>query len=159
MLQDEPALELRIAGSPGDAQSRLERLATELGSRHRVSFLGRVSHDEKVRLLRSCAVYLQPSLHEGFGVAAAEAMASGAPVVASRAGSLPEVLGNDAIWMTSRSVEAVIEGITRARRSFNEEQRQRAADRIRRCFSYERRRAGIVRLITELVPERSVTTT
>jgi glycosyltransferase involved in cell wall biosynthesis len=62
-----------------------------------VRLLGRVS-DERLRQLYADAACLAiPSLHEGFGLPALEAMAAGTPVVASTAGSLPEVTGGAAL--------------------------------------------------------------
>ncbi|WP_120010582.1 glycosyltransferase [Teichococcus vastitatis] len=52
-----------------------------------------VDESDLIRLYGTCAVFVFPSLHEGFGLPAAEAMACGAPVIASNTSSLPEVLG------------------------------------------------------------------
>jgi glycosyltransferase involved in cell wall biosynthesis len=56
--------------------------------------LGRVGDEELVSLYRGAAAYLDPSLYEGFGYGVLEAMACGAPVVASNTTSLPEVVGD-----------------------------------------------------------------
>jgi glycosyltransferase involved in cell wall biosynthesis len=56
--------------------------------------LGRVSDDELVGLYRGAAAYLDPALYEGFGYGILEAMACGAPVVASNTTSIPEVAGD-----------------------------------------------------------------
>ncbi len=151
MLKERPELELRLAGSLGDARAGLEKMVADLGTTNRVRFVGRVDHEEKVRLMQRCEAYLQPSIFEGFGVAAAEAVACGAPVIAARGGALPEVLGDDAVWMDERSVDALVAGIRYARGSFTEERRKRAADRIRATFSYARRRDGIAEAIREAV--------
>ncbi len=63
-----------------------------------VTFLGRVHDRELARLRAGAAVALVPSRSaETFGLAAAEAMAAGVPVIASRAGALPELVGEDAL--------------------------------------------------------------
>jgi glycosyltransferase involved in cell wall biosynthesis len=67
----------------------------ELGLERRVSFTGKVSLSELVSLYSTCAVTVMASLHEGFGLPAAEAMACETPVVATTAGALPEVVGDD----------------------------------------------------------------
>ena len=60
------------------------RLRAQYGNDSRVEWLGRISDDEKVRRLQSAAAFCAPSLHgESFGVVLLEAMAAGAPVVAS----------------------------------------------------------------------------
>jgi len=56
--------------------------------------LGRVSDEELVALYRGAAAYVDPSLYEGFGYGVLEAMACGAPVVASNRTSIPEVVGD-----------------------------------------------------------------
>jgi glycosyltransferase involved in cell wall biosynthesis len=57
---------------------------------------GYVTEDELVDLYRACHAYVFPSLHEGFGLSVLEAMACGAPVIASNRTSIPEVVGLDA---------------------------------------------------------------
>jgi glycosyltransferase involved in cell wall biosynthesis len=66
--------------------------ARELGCADRVDIVGRVEIDTLVHLYRRAAVVAVPSRYEGFGLPAAEAMACGTPVVATRAGALPEVI-------------------------------------------------------------------
>jgi glycosyltransferase involved in cell wall biosynthesis len=57
-----------------------------------VEYVGRLSTDELVRMYASAQILVSPSLYEGFGLPAAEAMASGTPVIASDGGALPEVV-------------------------------------------------------------------
>lgn len=66
--------------------------ATALGIAERVTLTGRLSREDLAREYNRAAVFVSPSLYEGFGLPAAEAQACGAPVVATRAGALPEVV-------------------------------------------------------------------
>jgi glycosyltransferase involved in cell wall biosynthesis len=62
---------------------------------HRVHFTGKIGPGELARLYGQAEIAVVPSLYEGFGFPAAEAMACELPVVACAAGALPEVVGND----------------------------------------------------------------
>ncbi|MGE6527576.1 glycosyltransferase family 4 protein [Pseudomonas sp. NPDC077382] len=59
-----------------------------------VVFTGYVTDQELIALYSSCKTFIFPSLHEGFGLPALEAMSCGAPVIGSNATSVPEVIGN-----------------------------------------------------------------
>jgi len=89
-------LKLAIVGQPGRDHDRLRGLAAELGGR--VLITGAVGG----RLLESwyagARVFCFPSRSEGFGYPPLEAMQRGVPVVAARAGALPEVLGAAALY-------------------------------------------------------------
>lgn len=86
-----PGLRLKIAGRGRDSE-RVRRAVRALGMEARVDLLGAVSDEERDGLFAGAALMLMPSRFEGFGMAAAEAMAAGVPVVASGVGSLPEVV-------------------------------------------------------------------
>ncbi len=90
---------LWIAGE-GPERARLERLAAGSGgdARSRVRFLGSVSPAELETLRAGASIALVPSRSaETFGIAAAEAMAAGLPVAASRVGALPELLEDESL--------------------------------------------------------------
>ena len=68
-------------------------------STHGVKILGYVSTEHLVDLLQCADALILPSLHEGFGLPLAEAMACGVPVIASNVFSLPEVVGNAGLFV------------------------------------------------------------
>ena len=90
MLSKEmPDLRLEFAGS-GPAEDELRTQCRELGVAEKVTFLGWQQDLESV--FRRWDVFCLPSLEEGFGLAALEAMASGLPVIATSVGGLPEIV-------------------------------------------------------------------
>jgi len=89
-----PSARLVIAGDGPDA-GLFKALAAELGLGSAVSITGKVSRDEVARLCATSKLLVAPSIWpEPFGLVALEAMASGMPVVASRAGGLQEVVSD-----------------------------------------------------------------
>jgi glycosyltransferase involved in cell wall biosynthesis len=88
-----PDLKVVIAGD-GFERPELVRLAENLGLGPDVTFLGSVPNTELPPYYRGAAVSVIPSLEEGFGIPAAEAMGCEVAVVASDAGGLPEVVEN-----------------------------------------------------------------
>src|SRR5579863_2787005 len=93
-----PDARLRIIGQKGDALPALQLLVQKLGIECNVEFLGRLSEAEKIRVLQDACAYVQPTKHECFGVAIAEAMSCGIPVITSRVGAVPEVVGECGLY-------------------------------------------------------------
>ena len=98
--------EERLVVAGGDGWGGVDR-----GANDAVLWLGRVSDEELRALYASAGCLAIPSLHEGFGLPALEAMASGCPVVASDAGALPEVCGDAAVLVDPLSVRSIADGI------------------------------------------------
>jgi glycosyltransferase involved in cell wall biosynthesis len=88
-----PGARLELIGQ-GPARHELRRRAESLGVAEAVRFAGAVDEREKLAALRAADVFVAPSALEGFGLAVAEAMAVGLPVVAARAAALVETLGD-----------------------------------------------------------------
>ena len=88
-----PDLKVVLAGD-GFERPELARLASDLGIAEDVTFLGWVPNTDLPPYYRAAAVSVIPSLEEGFGIPAAEAMGCEIAVVASDAGGLPEVVEN-----------------------------------------------------------------
>jgi glycosyltransferase involved in cell wall biosynthesis len=89
-------VELRVVGQAGrDGADIAGELQSALGSA--VSFSGFVTADQLAAEYRKADVFAFPSLYEGFGIPALEAMYAGVPVVVSRSTSLPEVVGDDGL--------------------------------------------------------------
>lgn len=94
LLKNEVNLKLTIIGA-NDTQNKVVQMVKQRGLEGFVSFTGKVEKDELVRRYCSAEFAIVPSVYEGFGFPAAEAMACKLPVIATRAGALPEVVGQD----------------------------------------------------------------
>ncbi|HUD30179.1 MAG TPA: glycosyltransferase family 1 protein [Novosphingobium sp.] len=93
---------LVVAGGPGEACYRKAGLSPPAGT----VFTGFVSDAELRALYAGAAVFVFPSLTEGFGLPPLEAMQCGAPVVAARAGAMPEVCGDGALFVEPTDARA-----------------------------------------------------
>jgi glycosyltransferase involved in cell wall biosynthesis len=98
-----------------EERQRLETLARSVGlADGDVVLTGFVSDDDMVALCNLCKLFVFPSWHEGFGLPALEAMACGAPVIASNTSSLPEVVGRDDALFDPRSDARIAEKMAQA---------------------------------------------
>ncbi len=128
-----------VVGLVGDGSlwAQLHTLAEELGIESRVRFLGK--RMDVPQILKAVDVYVQPSLWEGFGIAALEAMAAGKPVVASNVPGLAEMVGDAGILFPVGNVDqlarsiATLLGDANLRQRLGEEAQQRS-----RMFSLDK---------------------
>jgi glycosyltransferase involved in cell wall biosynthesis len=90
-----------VAGDGAD-RPRLENLASELGVRDKIHFLGRVSDDSLGSFYQACDVFVLPSTREGFGIVFLEAMYYGKPCIGVTAGAVPEVIQHGVTGLLSQ---------------------------------------------------------
>lgn len=93
-VRDDVAVPLTLAGD-GPLRPALESLAAELGIEASVRFLGAQTRAEVAALMGRAAALALPSRSEGWGMVVAESLARGTPVVASRVGGVPEIMGSE----------------------------------------------------------------
>ncbi|MGH9875240.1 MAG: glycosyltransferase [Pyrinomonadaceae bacterium] len=124
-----------------DAIEHLRSIATP-----NVTFAGRVSNDALLDYYRQAAVYVQPSLHEGFGLSVAEAMLAGCVPVTTRAGALSEVTGDCGVRLSSPDPAEIAQGV-QAALAFPDATRAAIRDRILEEFPMSRRREQLRQLI------------
>lgn len=118
-----------------------------------VVFPGRVSDEELLGYYRRASVYVQASLHEGFGLSVAEAMLAGCIPVTTRAGSLPEVVGDCGFYSASPEPSDVAKAIDMALKS-SESIRALARERVLNNFPMEKRRKLLEEIIWSIYPQR-----
>lgn len=106
---------LVVAGPAERARAALAERAARAGVD--VEWRGFLTGPDLVETYRSAIAYVDPSLYEGFGLQAAEALACGTPVIASNRTSLPEVIGDAGILLDPDDVD----GFARAMRAIAEE--------------------------------------
>ena len=102
-----------LIGGDGSRRETLENKARALGLGDSVAFLGFVAKSEE--FLRGIDIFVMPSLFEGLGVAALEAMAAGKPVVATRVGGLAEsvVDGETGLLVPPRNGRAIADAVAK----------------------------------------------
>lgn len=152
VLEVEPNAQFIFAGMPGEAHPELVSLAKALGVEHAVEWKGVLDEREKLHYLQKCGVYVSPSLYEGFGLAIAEALSCGAPVVTSSVGAVPEVAGEAAIYVDGQNPTDIASGIIQLMQNpeLSSTLSRLGRSRILQEFSYEVRRSGIRRLLREV---------
>jgi glycosyltransferase involved in cell wall biosynthesis len=114
LADDDPDLRLVVAGADGWGAEALTAAVAASPHRDRIVRLGWVDEEQRLALVRGTSVYAFPSIYEGFGLPPLEAMTAGVPVVATRTGSLPEVLGDGADLVPVGDPDALAKALSRA---------------------------------------------
>ena len=104
---------LVIAGGKGWLSSDLYQWILEMGAQSSIRFLGYLPASDLPWLYCGATCLVYPSLYEGFGLPALEAMASGIPVITSNTSSLPEVVGEAALLVDPQSEQELLSAITK----------------------------------------------
>jgi glycosyltransferase involved in cell wall biosynthesis len=99
--------QLVVAGGEGWLMDETFALMCDEGLRERLCLTGYLHDDDLRALFSSCRAFIYPSLYEGFGLPPLEAMACGAPVIASRVPALQETLGESALLVDPLDANAL----------------------------------------------------
>jgi len=151
IARDFPALRLAVIGRLRKGPTRDAITAAHL--QDRISFHSSLDQTQIAGLFCRAAMMVSPSLFEGFGLPAAEAMACAAPVIVSDGGALPEVAG-DAALITPRGDAAALAGaMTRLLQDREERQRLGMAGlaRAQKLFSWRRHAQEAVQLYRQAI--------
>jgi glycosyltransferase involved in cell wall biosynthesis len=132
-------VKLLIIGDEISKYATLRRAVHKYKLHQHVRFFGFVSDRTLAALYRLAAVFVFPSLYEGFGLPPLEAMASGTPVITSNVSSLPEVVGDAALLIDPYEPTALADAMRRVltEPALRDELRAKGLARVRE-FSWER---------------------
>jgi glycosyltransferase involved in cell wall biosynthesis len=136
LAKRDPEVHLELIGQLRDGQAKA--LLTKAGLLDRVTTRSGVSREEIAALYQRASVVACPARFEGFGFPAAEAMACGAPVVASDGGALPEVVGDAGRIVPAgdaAALELALQAVL-ADPALAEDMARRGAERARDAFSW-----------------------
>jgi glycosyltransferase involved in cell wall biosynthesis len=111
VLNQKHHLELVVVAKGTDNRTT-QRLINKLGIKDYVKIIDEIDTPELVKQYRLATIVVIPSVYEGFGLPAAEAMACGAPVVSTTAGALPEVVGDAGVMVAPTDVKALVHAIS-----------------------------------------------
>jgi glycosyltransferase involved in cell wall biosynthesis len=153
--QDVPPL---VLAGKQDEQSAgiLEALRTTAPA-GRIEYRGYVSDEERQRLYAAASMLVLPSLEEGFGMTVVEAMQAGVPVIASRRGALPEVVGEAGMLIDPTSAAEIGHAIERLLDSPDERRRRIEAGRVQAArFSWSESARALMAAYREALARRRV---
>jgi glycosyltransferase involved in cell wall biosynthesis len=150
-------LKLLVIGDSLAPHPDLRRAVVRTRLREDVRFLGFVPLGTLRVFYASARAFLYPSLYEGFGLPPLEAMAHGAPVLASDASALPEVLGNAALLVNAENVFELARGIRQIVTEEDLRERLIAAGRAMvRKYSWERSAGEVLGVYESVFASRRV---
>jgi glycosyltransferase involved in cell wall biosynthesis len=135
LLVMHPALRLTVVGKLNPNGPNQKKLRA-LGLANKVTFIHGLSDPEMVAAYNRAVVFVCPSIYEGFGLPAAEAMSCGTAVVTTDGGALPEVVGKAGIVVPAGNAKAIADAVSalllddKRRKKLEQDGRQRALEKF-----------------------------
>jgi glycosyltransferase involved in cell wall biosynthesis len=105
-IRCERDVHLTVIGSP-KKDGDIDKLVKRLNAHHFITFTGRIADDDFARYYAETTLAVVPSLYEGFGLPAGEAMACRVPVISTTGGALPEVVGDAGVLVPPADTHAL----------------------------------------------------
>jgi glycosyltransferase involved in cell wall biosynthesis len=150
----EPVPKLVIVGGQGWRNEDLGKLVRESGLADRVVLVGYVPDEDLPTLYRNAAVFVYPSLYEGFGLPPLEAMACGTPVITSNISSIPEVVGDAAILIDPYNTTEIAQAIASVLNNKELRDRLKMNGLVRsNLFSWDKTARETLKLYQEVIEE------
>jgi len=153
LAEEIPKLKLTVLGKLQE-DGKTAKLIKQLGLENRIHFYSGLTSQEVVELYATAACAVIPSIYEGFGLPAGEAMACEVPVITTNGGALPEVVGDAGITVATRDHIALANAIRtlladpKLRQTLAVKGRKRILER----FSWKIAAEDMVKLYREITP-------
>ena len=150
-----PELKLTVLGKLKE-DGKTAKLIRQLGLENRIHFYSGLSSQEIAELYAKASCAVVPSIYEGFGLPAGEAMACGVPVITTNGGALPEVVGDAGITVQTRDHIALADAIRTLLGDSNLRRTLAAKGRSRilELFSWEVAASDMLQLYREVVSRK-----
>lgn len=150
-----PQLNLLIVGKPKPG-GYTEGLIARLGIGDMVQFVSGISTEQLVRYYNEAEIVVCPSLYEGFGLPAGEAMSCAAAVISSTGGALPEVVGDAGLVVTAGSEDAISQAICQLfdDPALRQQLAHAARQRIENTFSWSLAAEQFIRYYRQMLAEQ-----
>lgn len=138
LISKYPELNLLVIGKLQNG-GETENLILRLGLTKNITFIHGVSSEDLVKHYATASIAVVPSIYEGFGLPAAEAMACGLPVISTNGGALPEVVGKAGLIVPVKDEDAIADRIEKLLKdkSLRDNLSQAARQRIEKNFSWD----------------------
>ena len=156
VINEFPQIHLFVIGKAKEDGKILKQIS-DLNLKGKISFHSGLSQSELVSLYSSAQISVIPSLYEGFGFGAGEAMACGLPLISTQSGGLKEVIGQDAVIIEAGSSKAIAEAI---KNLFLDKERQLSLSQLGRQrmenkFNWSKAAKGYEEIYTKAIKEFS----
>jgi glycosyltransferase involved in cell wall biosynthesis len=151
-IRKKQPISLTVIGQP-KKNGIIENLVNKLGVSDIVRFTGRIENEEFADYYAKSTIAVVPSLYEGFGIPAAEAMASGVPLVSTSGGALAEVVGKAGIVVPPADTKALVNGITHLLNSPEDRKKyaQAGLERVNSVFSWQKAAREVTKVYREVI--------
>ena len=152
VLREYPLTRLTVIGK-SPKKSKLNKLIDDLNLEDKITFKSGISENEIVDIYHDSDIAVIPSLYEGFGFGAGEAMACGIPLISTDSGGLKQVIGESALKIEPGSVQQIEESIIKL---FNEEETRnelskKGRERMEELFDWEIAAKAYINLFEGLI--------
>ena len=152
VLREYPLTRLTVIGK-SPKKSKLNKLIDDLNLEDKITFKSGISENEIVDIYHDSDIAVIPSLYEGFGFGAGEAMACGVPLISTDSGGLKQVIGESALKIEPGSVQQIEKSIVKL---FNEEETRnelskKGRERMEELFDWEIAAKAYINLFEGLI--------